>query len=299
LLGLLPLAVCRGSTLLLSVIALWIIDHSLQRHAGGGRRKWVLTALIIANPFTLNVVHMGQTSLLVLAGLLVAVDAAQRRRDVLAGMALAVATLKPQFAIFLLVWFALGGRWRIVASCAAVLVAAIALPMVLTGDTAVLADWASALLRYRDDPINDVGAINVFGMANFLHEFGLVLPHGELWAAALAGGLWLVRKNYDDDVLLGLLSATSALLLYAHDYDLVVLLPLLPSLWRWQARQPERTWAGTAGLALLFVPQRLVRGFGSHALEQFRVPVVVALIAWWVLAMPRTSLPRSPRAFDR
>ena len=69
---------------------------------------------------------LGQISLLVFAAMALALWVARERRDVLAGVLLALSTVKPQmvflFAPALLIWAMARGRWRIVAAFIATLV---------------------------------------------------------------------------------------------------------------------------------------------------------------------------------
>lgn len=85
--------------------------------------KWLFWLTIFWGIFFYNsarAIILGQFSILVGLALLLGLWAVESRRDVLAGMCLAVTTIKPQMVIlvliFLLIWAIFQSRWRIVLS---------------------------------------------------------------------------------------------------------------------------------------------------------------------------------------
>jgi hypothetical protein len=85
-----------------------------------------------------------------------------------------------------------------------------------------------------------------------------------------------------------LLIGASVLFVYAHDYDLAALVPLAPALERRLRGRVQPTVAALALLLILFTPQRLLRSLDNPLVLQFRVPVVLLLLAGLLLlARPR------------
>jgi hypothetical protein len=82
---------------------------------------------------------------------------------------------------------------------------------------------------------------------------------------------------------------------HLHDYDYVGLAPAFVSLWWWGRSQRAFASALLALPILLFVPQRLLRGFHAPVLEQWRTLVIfaaaVAILAFTARAGSGTASP--------
>lgn len=70
--------------------------------------------LLLAAPATLITVALGQTPLIFAALLVVALEAMRRGRPLLAGLAIAAMTLKPQLGLAIPVALLAGGHWRVI-----------------------------------------------------------------------------------------------------------------------------------------------------------------------------------------
>ncbi len=75
----------------------------------------VMVAFIIGNPLTTNVLWEGQTSLIVVAATMAAWVFGQQKKWWLAGLCLAIGSIKPQVCILVVVWFLLQRNWKILA----------------------------------------------------------------------------------------------------------------------------------------------------------------------------------------
>lgn len=121
----------------------WLIWSSAQLVILGAAAWAVLPRVpavvaVLAAPTTLLCLSVGQNGLLV-AALFGVAFALMERRPVLAGVALGLLTVKPQFGLVLPVLLAAGGRWRVFAAAAVTAVIALGLAWVAFGTETWLA----------------------------------------------------------------------------------------------------------------------------------------------------------------
>jgi hypothetical protein len=262
--------------------------------------RWLISALILGNPFTTHVLWMGQTTLIAAATVAGGWVLIRREYVWLGGMLIGIATIKPQISILVVVWLLLERRWK-----ALIIGAAFALMMSLpevlaSGPIGAFADWLSAIGRYQMNHLNFLGFIHLFGLQNFLATIGLSLP--SLTAVGLLATmiLWWFRRRIPDPDILPLLMGLSLLFNLSHDYDLAALVVLFPAFWRHlRGREFEAIVAAVVMLAL-FLPQRLFWspsrptvvlsvGVQDALLVQYRVLIVVGLVIWLLVLDFRQS----------
>lgn len=106
-------------------------------------------ALVLAGPAVLIVLTLGNNSLLWTAGLVAALGAMAERRAVLAGLLIALLTLKPQLGLLIPFALAFGGHWR------TVLWACVGAGVIVALSTAVMGlgywDQFFAMLRFMSE----------------------------------------------------------------------------------------------------------------------------------------------------
>jgi Glycosyltransferase family 87 len=129
---------CGGILIALGCIPLWLGALGIRVP----RRRMALLALLVA--FSLPMLwglRLQQPTILIAGLLAAACFLATRNRDVLAGVALALATIKPQFALPVLGWMMLWAythhRLRLIASCT------IGTAALMAGSLYLLPDWIS------------------------------------------------------------------------------------------------------------------------------------------------------------
>lgn len=250
---------------------------------------FVFAAIAIGAPFTAHVVWMGQTTLIAFAPLFAAWHAYQNKRWLAAAVLLGIASIKPQFLIFVMFWLLLERQWKILGASFAVALLLSMVPILQNGPIGALTSWLDAVKYHGEAEPNQIGFIHLFGVQNFLHVAGLPVPNLIPVGAVLTLILWIWRKNVDPIDIFAILMALTLLFTNAHDYDLVGIYPLLASLWRHIDRQPA-IWAVAALLLLaLFIPQRLVARLGAPLLSQWRVIVVMILLTWTIRIMYKAA----------
>jgi hypothetical protein len=256
----------RIAVLLMNVYALasmcWLTLQMLPVAAARERdvRAFVVAGMF-ANPFTLHVVWMGQTALVV--GALVMAGwyfGKIKERWVLGGLLLALATLKPQVVLLPLAWLLAERRWKLLAVAGAT-TALLAAPALLTsgGVLALAHDWMDALRRYTTAPFSTLGEQHVFGVQSAFAAANVGLPSLGLVALAGAAILYRARARASEAEVLGILGGLGVLFLFVHDYDLAAIGPLFAAAWVAFREPPSRALPLLGGLALLGVPTALLR----------------------------------------
>jgi hypothetical protein len=258
--------------------------------------RWMVPALIVGNPFTHHVLFMGQTSLIAAALLVCGWYLVYGKQSIwLGGALLGATTLKPQIAALPILYLLLDRRLRVlgVAALASLLLAAPALW--LNGPVVSIRTWLDALALYQGGEFQVAGFQHVFGIQSLLASAGVNIPNLYPLALAAVVVLRLRGQHLAPGETLGLIAAASLLFIYAHDYDLVGLAPLLAALWMRTRVSATLALVFLLGVAGLFVPQRLLRGSLPGPVLHWRECLTVAL-ALGLLIIARSEGASQPRA---
>lgn len=299
LLSALPL---RGATVLMTVLNLAsvaVISLVCTRLAArltptptgaaqpASRTPWIfVAAVVLGSPFTSHTFWLGQTSLLTTASVLAAWYLMRQGREAWAGVLLAFASSKIQLALLPLLWLGLERRARLLLAAAAAMIFMIAWPLWVSGGPVALAgDWLHAVNVYRSGPYNSATFRHTFSLESLLTAAGI--PAASLVPVAAVSFLlwWRRRHDLTDLSILGALAAIGVLFVHAHDYDLVGLTPLFAALWMAAAGHGKARLVLLASLALVFLPNRALRGLDLPDWLRWREAVVLAQLAWlWWLS---------------
>jgi hypothetical protein len=260
--------------------------------------QWLIPSIAIANPFTASVLWTTQTSLIVGAALISGWQLVDRGMWILGGALLGFATLKPQLVFFPVLWLILQRRWRVLIVMGTSIIVLAAVPIRVTGLIGTFWDWLQAMKEYQSETANSVGNQYIIGIKSLVSATGLPIPVAVTGFLIFVGtiiclwGLHRSIKNRDD--LLSILLSMGTLAIYAHDYDLVILVPLLSCLW-WHLRdRPTRQWIALILMTALFIPQRLIDMLGVPLLLHWRTLIVLGLTIWlFVLGKKREVINHS------
>lgn len=289
---------------LAAAIALaWLVVALMRDSAGPPPRPaWptlteaTVAFAILGSPFTAHVVWLGNTTVIVAASLAGAWWLDRRGRPVVAGMLLAIAAIKPQFAVLPVLWLAAERRWATLGAAAAAAAALYAYHAVQFGPIESVRLWLDSLAHYEAGAENTLGYQHLFGLQEFLYALGLTLPRLEPVAIVLGGVAWAFRRHLTALEELAILCVLATLFLPTHDYDLVLLAPLAGALAPHVRASSGMSAVALLATAVLYVPQRALRGFDSALLNHWRVPVVLGLAAWLVALIRRREGRASARA---
>lgn len=235
--GLLPFEMAYALWCWLGIAAFALVLGSL------GVRGHALIALIATIP-VLIVLNTGQNALFTASLMLLAVFHA-RSRPVLAGVAAALLTVKPQLGILLPIVFLAGGHWRAFGAAA--------LSSVLLWGSALLmlgsATWIAffEFLGIVSGSVSD-GAMPLYKMVNvyaaarlaWVPDMAALALAGLSYLAAIAAVVWICRKTDDPTWRYAVLaSATLLTAPYSMYYELVL---LVPALWFVAHRAHQAGW---------------------------------------------------------
>lgn len=270
---------------LLSIAAIIAMTvRTINRHQNNSENQlgiWVMSAMIIGNPFTGHVVWMGQTSLIAFAATMGAWFFSQRQKFVLAGICLGIASFKPQLCLLLGIWFLLERNWKILAVAFATVTIMSAYPLVLYGGpVGMLAAWHQGIQdSYSSLPFNQPGFQDKVGMESLFASFGLKIPAIKIVGVILAILLWVFRTRINrEDVLALLMGISFTFVGYTHVYDYVGLFPILTSLWLYCRNNGNALLTSIALVFLLFFPRRIFLAAGLPFLIHWRTIVVLMLV---------------------
>jgi len=290
-LALLPYAAAKYLWLAINLSALPVLScltAAMMRSppdSVGGNDAWgatVMTAVIVGNPFTSQVVWWGQTSLLAFVAAFGAWYFYTRNRRVLAGICLGVATLKPQLCVLVIVWMLLEREFRTVLVGAATALALAAPPMLVRGPVNTFLEWRAALVGSYAMPPNLPSWPHMVGLPGLLDAARIpVLIPNAVWifvGAALVFVLWLYRSRFNNLERAALVMVVTLVFnSYLHDYDYVAVIPVLAALWTASRPCLSRSITALVLTALLFAPVPLAQRLGSPIIVQWRTVVLLVM----------------------
>ncbi len=262
-------------------------------------RQVAVFGLVLLSPFAAHVLWLGNTTLLVIAALIVGWRCASRGQHVMAGVLLAVAAVKPQLVLLPGLWLLLERRWVTIGAAAATSLVLSAYAMVVYGPIAAFTDWFGGILYYIRSWENQFGCIYCFGIADLLAAGELRIYYLEV--AALIGciALWWVRARLTRLEILALLSALGALFLPVHNYDLIMLAPVVGALGALTLGDRRSTVLALVAAALFYIPLRFVALAGDALLLRWREVILVAIVVGMIVVAERRTAARADASARR
>lgn len=288
-----------------AVLAIWIL-LSVGVVVAGVRvlaRDWRRTAWIVLGLAACNLswrtLAMGQMTWMVLGLSALYFAALRSRRDVWAGLALALCALKLQYALFFLIPPVVTRRWKVVGVALGLLVA-LALVTVVTMGTGIFVEFGAAVGRIEHGDPYVRSMICIRGAASWFLSGGAL---GFVSAAVAIIGLvvcgavwWKYREQPGEERFAWAMAATypCALLFspHTHSYDVLFLTVPVAALVSVTAFTPIKQWRLprnlwlTAHLAFLPLSWLLARITDTHLAVQvaFYILFLAALLVCSLLA---------------
>jgi len=250
--------------------------------------------LLLAAPAVLIVLLVGNTSLLWSAGLLAALSAMAQGRAVLAGLLIALLTLKPQLGLLIPIALVFGGQWRVVLWATIGSAAIIALSTAVMG----LGYWAQFFTMMR--AMSDLMQTNVVPFEKMMtwyaltrlggagHEIAMPvqLAVSALTAAAVAW-VWTRRGASFDIKAATLFIAIPLATPYAYHYEMVLSLAAAMFLARdgFGASRGARLWL----LALWLGPVPTLALMGAVPPAVYAAPLVTTTLVLCLIRAARAA----------
>ena len=267
--------------LLISALLLWNI------YSGNPKQRWLaILAVFVFGP-TISVLEVGQIAPIILIGLTgFLFFTISHRNDWLAGVSIAIVSIKPQVAIFfwiaLLFWVIQQRRWLVVASTA---ITALGLTVIaVVFNPHIIQQYLTMLQTYR---ISDWANPTI---GSYLRFFWLGLDKFWLqFLPAALGGVWFLfywfthHQSWDWVAELPMLLLLSQLLSpYTWTYDLVILIPAVIQAVIWLAKDWKR-WK-TMILLLVYVGITVLDLVLHMRLSDFWfIWIAPALLIWFLI----------------
>jgi hypothetical protein len=260
----------------------------------------LITAVMAGSPYTANVIWTGQTTLVISCALIWSWLFAYSGRSVLAGLLLAMASAKPQLAVFPALWLLLDRQWKTLFSAAVCGAALSVVPFMATGfDTIKL--WLQATAAYMNEPTVVMLLSHNLNLASVAQAFHWPLSEqiGPVFMLAGAGVTallyWRLRQHANAHAIaIGLLMPLSLLCLYGRDYDLAACGPLL-AVGLIVSRRSAMHWVIAALLVVgLNVPHRVAEKIDPVYLVYWRPVLLLASILWvaaWACSREKSPEP--------
>lgn len=261
----------------------WIAVASVEEAvppATSTAQRWYVPALVAGNLATAYVLWMGQTTLIVAAALAACWWCARYGRPVLAGVLLALASIKPPLSVFVALWLVLERQGRVLAAAATATCLLALVPMVVLGPLAAWREWLVAVAHYAGAPQNAVGSRMVFNLRSLLYACGLHSPDFLGLGVVATLALFAARERFAAREILGLLIGFGLVFGYGHGYDLAALVVLVPAFWVHLRERPYAAGGALVLLAGITFPNRLLLPLGSEPLLHLRVVLVMLALGW-------------------
>jgi hypothetical protein len=240
--------------------------------------RWLIPALILGNPFTTHLVWLGQVTLIAGALMVGGWYFARRNKPVLAGLLLGCASFKPQLFILPALWLLLDGQWEILAVTAITALILASYSLLILGPISAIQDWLNIVSIYQSAPANTLGSQEVTGLPSALASVGLNMPDAfvlMLGAVALTFLFWLGQSRFCSDDILGILISIQIGLVYAHNAEIVLLAPVISSLWLHIAHRKKLLAIAIITMPLMFFPQRFIRPLNMPILNHWRAFLIL------------------------
>lgn len=285
-LALLPYNAAYFLWLAFNAVLLLLSMHTLEVYAGiRGRAAFVARFAVFLFLPVLVALLQGQTTMVVLAGWTLAFVALRGGSETVAGLALAVTLIKPQYALPWFLVLLLTRRWRALAIVALV-ACLLAVLATVTAGPSIIPSYAHSLLQAGDGR-HEFALFNDAANRGLAAFFNMLLPAGPARIATAVFDVCAVLllclqalRNRALDVSLGL-AVVVALLVSPHVliHDLTLL--LIPFAVVLRHARSARTYTG---LGVLYIA--VAGGFLLTFYVRFQLPTLaMAALALWLFRL--------------
>ncbi len=284
----------------------WLLWWVARREGVLDRRwGWIVmtacTAFVFASPFSSHAMWNGQTSLLAMTLTFAAWWCWQNDRWVIAGLLLALASFKPPFCAFLVLMLVYNRAWKPLFASIGFGLALMSMAAYQQGPVGMMHNWLGAVKVYANYHTNLPDFLQSFGMRSLLSAAGWkTVPSLALLALVLFGTLLWQSKRFTsfETMCLGLI--ISLMFINAHNYDLIVLTPILAAvLFRFGTTMPRIALTLFVVAALCF-PMRAMKaleGLPEFLIRWREMLLIAATLAWvWWMTKNTPTLPRHSAA---
>lgn len=273
---------------LLSVIAIVAITINIINRQisddigkiGGG----IISAFILGSPLTTNVIWEGQVVMICLAATIAAWFFKQKSSWLLSGICLSIASIKPNIAILVILWFLLERNWKILLTALLSTGILSIYPIINYGIIGAFTAWYIRLQSHQAYSANAPGSEVVIGLQSLFYAAGVHLPSLGILGMILVVILYFFRnrifqnkisKEWD---ILAILMALTLLFIFNMDSAYVAIIPIITALWIHSYSRWKVLIGNVFLLGLFMLPRRIVRTFEIPVLNHWRTVIVLLFL---------------------
>ncbi len=266
---------------LLAITCLIYFTLKLLKGTKNSPLNWFIPAIIIGNPFTADVVWLGQVTLIVAAAIVGGWVLIQQN-NILGGILIGIATIQLELSLLVVFWLVLEKRLWILLTILITVLALSWIPLLQDGVFMMIREWAMAV--GREMRMDKSTYQHVFGLKSVVAVYGWSLPtHPFLIGMFITFILWLFHSWVLSENILAFLLPISLCLIHSHDYEMAVLTPLLAAFCN-HLKSLTSISISLIALALLFIPQNLF-DYGYPSLLLHYREILLLLLTGWLFVM--------------
>lgn len=246
--------------------------------------------LVFGSSGVWGAVWIGQVSLLLAPLYWFAFSALRLNRQILAGVLLALISVKPQLAVLPFLWVMLHGRFGALATAASCALAMSFLAFKVIGPVGAVNGWIEGVATYQSYPVNALGSNTIMGFPSLMAVAGVTVP---VWFATALGAIAVVllrmRSQVDPFSPVALAAILSIqMLVFSRPVDMPLLAPALALLWPTDQSRPAHYVLFAWAVAMFCFPQQLVtKGIPLDVAGHFRTLLLVILAIIFIGASVR------------
>ena len=240
----------------------------------------LLVFMIIVNSFIINMLWVGQSTIMFSTALLCAYFFYIQSSEIMAGILLAVALNKPQLSYAFFIWLLLERKWKIIISTLVTTFILTATPIYERGLLTTLFDWIH-VLQTHEQSLYHFGFWNLIGIRAMFYDFGIHLNSPMLFLLSVLLIITIHHYYYDINIfnLLGILVMIALLFVQTHQYDIFVLATILPYYF---VTIRKHNYFKFAMLCLVFIalnfPHRKILLLSNHRILHHHRDIIVILL---------------------
>jgi hypothetical protein len=278
-------------------LIIWVLFYTVDIYYPGKDAridKLILAAYVIGSPLTSNVVHPGQTTLIVFSMVMATWLLHQKQRFILAGICLGMSAFKPQISVLLFVWFIFQRNWRILITLTITILILGIYPELKYGPIDAHLLWLERLKTHQDFGANIPGTQFAIGLQSLLVSTGLKIPSLAIFGVILTGVLWFYRRLFYWFDILAILMGLTLIFIFNLDTAYVIATPIILSLWLHSTNQPFLRYVVITCVCLFIFPRRIVRILANPLLNHWRTIIMIGftfMLTKFSLAAQKSTLP--------
>lgn len=249
---------------------------------------WAIGGIVLGAPMIAHLIILGQVVLPAVVFIMAGWYLSRKGNDFFSGILLGMATVKPQYVILIFLWLILERRWIVIGTATGLSIL-MALPVLcFFGTENSIHDWLNAISLYESGTSggNQLGHYTVMGVPSLLAAIGLPVPGSFIlmtFGAFIIAVLWRIRHFFCEEDILGIILGVHCILIYAKYVEMILLIPLLVSLWLHieHMRKALLFWIGA--IFVLFFPTRILiqseMTYLNHSKSLFLLGILVIVLA--------------------